>query len=41
MNLGHHLSVRLQAFASYCVTRAEIIIIKKKRRTADRTREGM
>lgn len=41
MNLGHHLSVRLQAFASYCITRAERIIIKKKRHTADRTREGM
>lgn len=24
MNLGHHLTVRLQAFASYCMTHAEI-----------------
>lgn len=23
MNLGHHLTVRLQAFASYCMTRAK------------------
>lgn len=31
MNLGHHLSVRLQAFASCWITRAEIIIKRKKR----------
>lgn len=24
MNLGHHLTVRLQAFASYCMAHAEI-----------------
>lgn len=30
MNLGHHLSVRLRAFASCCITRAEIIIKKRR-----------
>lgn len=31
MNLGHHLTVRLQAFASYCMTRAEIKETQKGR----------
>lgn len=30
MNLGHHLRVRLQAFASYCMTHAEIKETKKE-----------
>lgn len=31
MNLGHHLTVKLQAFASYCMTHAEIKETQKGR----------
>lgn len=31
MNLGHHLTVRLQAFASHCMTHAEIKETQKGR----------
>lgn len=36
MNLGHHLTVRLQAFASYCMTHAEFKKKDTKRRNMKR-----
>lgn len=35
MNLGHHLTVRLQAFASYCMTHAEIKENTERKRERD------